>query len=101
MAFVRMEIGDADDDEIVGSDAESFPEHWVRLDIVEKIGVYTIRDNGDFFSRNTDLGYIEVFDRFGIREVAGDKTLCHFFQKTRDKIFRVVVGGAEEGDDRH
>jgi len=99
MAFVYMEVGDADDDEIIRVDTEGFPEFRIGRDGVEISDVDAIRDDSNFFRMHADVFDIEIFHGDGVGEILIDEGSSHPFEDACDEIFRMVVGRTEEGDD--
>lgn len=73
MAFVYMEVGDADDDEVGRSDAEGLPEIRIRSDGIEIFYVDTVRNDSYFFRMHPDVLDIEIFHGNGVGEILIDE----------------------------
>lgn len=101
VTLVYMEVGDADDDEIIRVDTEGLPEIRIGSDGIEIFDVDTVRDDSYFFWLHADVFDIEIFDSLGVGEVAIDERFGRPFKYASDEIFRMVVSSAEEWNDRH
>lgn len=99
MTLVYVEVGDADDGEIVGRDAERFFKFRIRENGVKIFDIETIGNDGDFFWLNADVFDIKIFDGFGVGEIFFDERFGDPFEDTRNEVFRMVVGSAKKGDD--
>lgn len=100
MPFIYMEVGDADDDKIIRRDAEGFPEFRIRRDGTEIFYVDTVRDDSYFFWAHPDVFDVEIFHGDGVGEILIDQWFGNPFEDARDEVFRMVVSGAEEWNDR-
>ena len=100
MTLVGMEIGDADDDEIIRLDSERFSQFRIRGDGIEICDVDTVRNDGYFLRLYADIFDIEIFDRFGVGKILIDEWFGEPFNDASNEIFRMIVGGTKEGDDR-
>ena len=73
MAFVWVEIGDTDDDEIILINAERFLEFRIWYDGIEIFDINAVRNDSDFFRLYADILHIEIFDGCGVGEIMSDK----------------------------
>ena len=100
MTFVDMQVGDTDNDETSRFDMKRCFEFWICGDGIEITDIDTVGDDRDFFGLHTEMFGVEILDCFGVGEILSDKRTRQPFKDAGDKVFRVIVGGAEKGDDR-